>query len=244
MKKSQIIIAVALSAMLLVGCKHKEKEKSLPDYSETPLTAEIYRELLLTAQENTLGENGTNLDDITVKSGLVTPYSYKKDNFFCDKSSLGSEKSIFLNPDDGKYYDYENHSVFTSSNHYREIDEETFISKMGYGKQKIEKYFVDAFTIALAILDGTSEDYPNATVSFYKLSGGRKEMVAKAKYTAMEYNQELQSEVEVEKTKTVMFYIKNQQLVEIDHDGDSSSNYKFNYGGASYTIPAKPAEGE
>ena len=82
MKKSQIIIALALSTLVLVGCKHKEKEKSLPDYSETPLTAEVYREMILTAKENTLGENGTDLDDISIKSGLTNPYAYKKDSFF------------------------------------------------------------------------------------------------------------------------------------------------------------------
>ena len=54
MKKSQIIIAVALSAMLLVGCKHKEKEKSLPDYSGVSIPTieeSLYNHMLVFATE-------------------------------------------------------------------------------------------------------------------------------------------------------------------------------------------------
>lgn len=242
MKKSQIIIAVALSSMLLIGCKHKEKEKSLPDYSETPLTVDTYRELVLAAKEAALGEGATLLDDVTVRTSLTNTTAYKKDSFWYEKG-FGVEKSVFFNADEGKYYDYEHHSVFTSSNHYREIELDTFNTKMATNKEKIANYFVTAFDVSLAILNGTSEEYVNPTIKFAKLSGGRKEMIVKAKYTTEVWDAELESNVEEEKTKTLTIYIKNNQLTKFEEEGGTNNRqYEPTYGGASYAFPAKPEE--
>ncbi len=242
MNKSQIIIAVALSAMLLVGCKHKEEKKSLPDYSETPLTVDTYRELILQAKQSTLGEGSTVMDNVGISTSLVNSVVYKVSSFFYE-TALGSEKSVFYNPEDEKYYDYENHSVFTSSNHYREIDLNTFESKMEAGKQRLVGMFNFAFDTTLAVLNGTSEEFVNPTIKFAKLSGGRKEMIVKAKYMAEEWDSEQETTVEVEKTKTLTVYIKNGLLNEFEIDGGPNDRrYQPSYGNASYSIPAKPQE--
>ncbi len=231
MNKKIPFMLLAVSSILLTACESK-------------LTQEKFVEKLNATKANVV-ITSDKLNNVHMQNRFgIHKMNYKEGEYFTDETAgvviiIPIITKHFYWAEGGKYYHAEVHTN-SKNDKYLEITKEAFDGYMQAGKAKICEYLNQGINECEKLMNPPENDdsfkYYDIKNGYKKNAYGEIQMTSTMKYKYMD------GENEVEKSRTVKFYMKNDLPLKYDvKDDGSESFYKYSFGKAELNKPEKPS---